>query len=68
MNELYNYAGSILALYAIMTVLLFAPLAKARHVIENKNDAHLVAVRHNIDPSIDRLIDYLDSGFNRQHV
>jgi len=33
MIMLHNYAGSKRTLYAILTM-LFAPLAKARHVIE----------------------------------
>jgi hypothetical protein len=46
---LHNYAGSKQALYTIMTMLLVAPLAKARHVIENIDDPNLVVVRHMID-------------------
>jgi hypothetical protein len=56
MITLHSYAGSKRALYSVMTMLLFAPLAKARHVIENINDSNLVAVGHTIDPSIDQSI------------
>jgi hypothetical protein len=47
-----NYARRNQALYAIMSTLLFAPLAKAKHVTENLNDSNLVAVRDTIDQSI----------------
>jgi hypothetical protein len=53
-------AESKQASYTIMTMLLFARLAKARHVTENINDSNLVAVRHTID--------HVDSGYNRQRV
>jgi hypothetical protein len=49
MISLHNYAGSKQSLYAIMKLLIFALLAKARHVIESVKDSHLVAVRHTID-------------------
>jgi len=64
MITLHTYAGSKRALYAIMTMLLFVPLDKARHFTVTINDSNLAAVRHTIDPSIERL----DSGYNRQHV
>jgi len=32
-----------------MTIISFALLAKAMHVIENKNDSNFVVVRHMID-------------------
>jgi hypothetical protein len=49
MITLHNYAGRKRALYAITTTLLFAPLAKARHVIENIKDSNLVVVRHTMN-------------------
>jgi hypothetical protein len=60
MISLHNYAGSKQSLYAIMSVLLFTVLAKARHIIENINDSNLVVVRH--------MINCLDSGYNLEHV
>jgi len=48
MITLHTYAGNKQASYAIMTMLLFALLVKARHVIENRNDSDLVAVTHSI--------------------
>jgi len=55
MITLHIYARSKQSLYVIMKMLIFAPLAKARHVIENINDLNLVAVRLTIDRSIYRL-------------
>jgi len=49
MVTLHNYAGSKRELHAIMKMLLFAPLAKARHVIENINESKLVTNRYTID-------------------
>jgi hypothetical protein len=55
-----TYAGSKRVLYAVITMLLFTPLAKARHIIKNINDSNLVGVRHTIDR--------LESGYNRQRT
>jgi len=43
-----------------MTMLSFALLAKAMHVIENTSDFNLVAVRH--------IIDCLVSGYKPENV